>query len=26
MERSGAWTVIHRDSGWVVMVRNDLAP
>jgi len=26
MERSGDWTVIHRDGGWVAMVRNDLAP
>jgi len=26
MERSGAWTVIHRDGGWVAVVRNDLAP
>jgi hypothetical protein len=26
MERSGDWTKIHRDDGWVVFVRNDLAP
>ena len=26
MERSGDWTVIYRKSGWVAMVRNDLAP
>src|SRR5262245_39462975 len=26
MERSGDWTVIHRDNGWIAMVRNDLAP
>jgi hypothetical protein len=26
MERSGDWTVIHRDPGWVAFVRNDLAP
>ena len=26
MERSGDWTVIHRDRSWVALVRNDLAP
>jgi len=26
VERSGDWTVIHRDRGWVAFVRNDLAP
>jgi hypothetical protein len=26
IERSGDWTVIHRDDGWVAFVRNDLAP
>ena len=26
MQRSGDWTVIHRDAGWVAFVRNDLAP
>jgi len=26
MERSGDWTVIHRDKSWIAFVRNDLAP
>jgi len=26
MERSGAWSVLHRDEGWITFVRSDLAP